>query len=88
MFLVVVTIKVNRYYSCFSPRLTYKPQGKFMFTSPLMHKYLFPSTTRRHGNFAGVGTVDGQIKLGQKCQSHKSKFTNLHRLITALSQIG
>jgi hypothetical protein len=34
-----------------------------------------------------VGTVDGQIKLGQKKQSHKSKFTNLHRLITALSQI-
>jgi hypothetical protein len=33
-------------------------------------------------------TVDGQIKLGQKRQSHKSKFTNLHRLITALSQIG
>jgi hypothetical protein len=33
-------------------------------------------------------TVDGQIKLGQKWQSHKSKFTNLHRLITALSQIG
>jgi hypothetical protein len=35
-----------------------------------------------------VCTVDGQIKLGQKWQSHKSKFTNLHRLITALSQIG
>jgi hypothetical protein len=35
-----------------------------------------------------VGTVDGQIKLGQKWQSHKSKFTNLHRLITALLQIG
>jgi hypothetical protein len=34
------------------------------------------------------GTVDGQIKLGQKWQSHKSKFTNLHRLITDLSQIG
>jgi hypothetical protein len=32
-------------------------------------------------------TVDGQIKLGQKWQSHKSKFTNLHRLITALSQM-
>jgi hypothetical protein len=37
---------------------------------------------------AFIGTVDGQIKLGQKSQSHKSKFTNLHRLITALSQIG
>jgi hypothetical protein len=24
----------------------------------------------------------------EKLQSHKSKFTNLHRLITALSQIG
>jgi hypothetical protein len=35
-----------------------------------------------------LGTVDGQIKLGQKWQSHKSKFTNLYRLITALSQIG
>jgi hypothetical protein len=35
-----------------------------------------------------IRTVDGQIKLGQKWQSHKSKFTNLHRLITALSQIG
>jgi hypothetical protein len=35
-----------------------------------------------------IGMVDGQIKLGQKRQSHKSKFTNLHRLIMALSQIG
>jgi hypothetical protein len=35
-----------------------------------------------------VGTIDGKIKLGQKWQSHKSKFTNLHRLNTALSQIG
>jgi hypothetical protein len=35
-----------------------------------------------------VGTVDGQIKLAQMRQSRKSKFTNLHRLIAALSQIG
>jgi hypothetical protein len=35
-----------------------------------------------------ICTVDGQIKLGQKLQSRKSKFTNLHRLIAALSQIG
>jgi hypothetical protein len=35
-----------------------------------------------------ICTVDGQIKLGQKWQSYKSKFTNFHRLITALSQIG
>jgi hypothetical protein len=30
-----------------------------------------------------MNVVDGQIK-----QLHKSKFTNLHRLITALSQIN
>jgi hypothetical protein len=41
---------------------------------------------RLRGGSLSVGTVDGQIKLGQK--SLKSKFTNLHRLITALSQIG
>jgi hypothetical protein len=27
-------------------------------------------------------------KTGTKMTLHKSKFTNLHRLITALSQIG
>jgi hypothetical protein len=35
-----------------------------------------------------ICTVGRQIKLGQKWQSHKSKFINLHRLIMALSQIG
>jgi predicted regulator of amino acid metabolism with ACT domain len=33
-------------------------------------------------------TVDGQIKLGQNDNHINSKFTNFHRLMTALSQIG
>jgi hypothetical protein len=69
---------------------SHTPFCSVLFAVILRHSstFLWQNSIAIVAGCVALGTVDEQIKLGQKLQSHKSKFTNLHRLITALSQIG